>query len=152
MHAYLQELVNRVRHHENDADAFDRLVGELRGQASPADVLELLRAGADRVRRAALQSAQGRTEPDIVAAASRLAHDSSAAVREALAAAMEAAPHWLPNATLETLLADGSEGVRQVAARAARWCPDLQGVVLGRLSQDSNWRVRLNLAETLGHL
>src|SRR5438094_10521608 len=88
MHAYLQELVNRVRHHENDADAFDKLVGELRGTASPADVLDLLRSGADRLRRAALASAQGRTEPDLVAAAARLAHDGSAAVRETLAAAM----------------------------------------------------------------
>jgi ATP-dependent Clp protease ATP-binding subunit ClpC len=146
----LETLVERVRAADG-ADAFWQLVAHLRRPGASADDLaELLRAPEERLRRAAVAGAQGRTEPALLEAVAELVYDSETPVRQALAEALKDDPLWPLDKAVERLLYDDDSDVRLTAVEAARWRSGLEGTLTSRLAQDDSWRVRQAVARALG--
>ncbi|MCI0455352.1 MAG: AAA family ATPase, partial [Gemmataceae bacterium] len=133
-------------------DPFQQLIATLRQAADDAPVLLLdaLNSPDEILRRAALAAATGRTEPDLLAAVSALAHDPSLTVRQALAYALGDAPAWPLDHLAEQLLLDHDPQVRQSAVWAARRRPALELALVRRLAEDTNAWVRLDIATALG--
>jgi ATP-dependent Clp protease ATP-binding subunit ClpC len=145
----LADLIERVRGGEEPA--YWDLVRALRqGSGAPvADLLQLLEAPEEILRRAAVAAAQGRTEEGLLEAVGALAHDSEASVRQALAEALKEAPLWPLERVVETLLYDDDSDVRLAAVEAARWRAGLEGALVARLGPDNSWRVRQAIAWAL---
>jgi len=142
------DLIDQAR--SGDAEPFQKLVRVLRGDGVSASILiDLSRADAPNLRRAAVAAAVGRTEPDLLAALVALAADPADAVRLGLIEALASAPAWPLDAALERLLRDGEEEVRLAAARASRLRPALLDTLLARLAQEEDWRVRRAIVEAL---
>src|SRR5262245_52299262 len=101
--------------------------------------------------RAAIQGAQGRTEPLVLAAIAELVNDAIPYVRQSLAYALTDYPSWPLTDVAEKLLADWDSNVRQAAA----WCvpgrPALIPALLTRLAVEDNPYVRENIATALGN-
>jgi ATP-dependent Clp protease ATP-binding subunit ClpC len=134
-----------------DFDSYLALVFTLQADGGvPASLLiEFTTSPEPFVRRAAIQGAQGRTDPDLLGAVASLAHDPNELVRRQLAEALEESPTWPLDAAVETLLRDEDEDVRRVAIRAAHGRPGFESVLLERLADDHSWRVREALARLL---
>jgi ATP-dependent Clp protease ATP-binding subunit ClpC len=146
---HLDNLVARVRA-AADKDAYWDLVTHLRRGAASDDLLELLRADDDAVRRAAIAGVQGRVEPVLLEAVAELVYDPEPSVRLTLAAALKDDPLWPLEHAVERLLHDDDSHVRLAAVEAARWRSGQEGTLLARLAQDDNWRVRQAIALALG--
>ncbi|MBY0523450.1 MAG: AAA family ATPase [Gemmataceae bacterium] len=143
-----QDLIDRAR--SGDPEPFQQLVRALRADGIKADVLvEFARSEHPALRRAAIVGAVGRTEPEVLAVLTALAHDPAEAVRKNLAEVLATVPAWPMDDAVERLLRDEDEEVRQAAARAARLRPALEATLIARLSLDEEWRVRRAIAEAL---
>lgn len=149
MHPRFDELLCAAR--SGEEQDFQAL---LRALASDADLTAGVIAGycssAEPIlRRAGIELAKKRDEPELHASLLGLVGDSDDEVRCALAdAAREMA--WLADAALVTLFQDAACGVREHAARACGNRPLLADRLLSMLVDDDNWVVRRAVAETLG--
>jgi ATP-dependent Clp protease ATP-binding subunit ClpC len=145
---HLATLVERVRSGD-DTDAARDLVARLRRGAAVDDLLGLLRAPEESVRRAAVAGALGRGEAALLAALADLVYDPEPAVRRALAEALKDDPLWPLDRAVERLLHDDDSDVRLAAVEAARWRPAQEATLVSRLAQDDGWRVRQAVARAL---
>lgn len=143
------ELIEHAR--GGQPEPFLKLVRALQGRDVAAGTLiEFARSPDVVLRRAAVQGARGRAEPELLAALAALASDAVAPVRHALAEALAEAGDWNVPGAVERLLRDEDEEVRIAAARAARRRPEVEPTLIARLTQDDEWRVRRAVAEALG--
>src|SRR5262249_55024296 len=96
------------RARSGDSGPFQELVDARRaeGLRGPAVLVQCARSRETLRRRASVVAAQGRTEPEVVAAVVELVHDPCDDVRLCLARALENAPTWPLHGALERLLHD----------------------------------------------
>ncbi len=145
-----QDLIEQAR--SGEAEPFQKLVRALQARdVEPAVLIGFARSADVALRRAAIQGARGRTESDLVIAILVLVADPAEQVRLALAEALAEVPDWPLDRAVERLLRDDDEEVRIAAARAARQRPVVEAVLLARLTQEEEWRVRRAIAESLGY-
>ncbi|MCY1054910.1 AAA family ATPase [Nannocystis sp. SCPEA4] len=131
-----------------DADQIQDLVDRL-AHAEVAQVAELLVSSHEVIRRAAVQSAKARGEPELLQAVLGLIDDPRASVRAAVIEVAAARPSLLDDATVTRLLADDEEDVRKGAAGLGRGRAALTPALLLALA-DSDWNVREAAAKSLG--
>jgi ATP-dependent Clp protease ATP-binding subunit ClpC len=144
----LPELIDQAR--SGETELLRKLVRALQADRAPAPVLiDLTRDESPALRNAAILAAVGRTETELREALTELAGDPISGVRHCLANALASAPNWPLDAAVERLLRDDDDETRQLAARAARKRPALDSVLVARLGQEQEWRVRRAIAESL---
>src|SRR5207244_944206 len=112
-------------------EPFLKLVRALQGRdVAPTVLIDLCRSADVVLRRAAVQGARGRSDPELLAAVGALVADPDDLVRVTLAEALADVPDWPLDRAVERLLRDGDDEVRIAAAKAARRRPGVEAVLL----------------------
>ncbi|HXJ55585.1 MAG TPA: AAA family ATPase [Verrucomicrobiae bacterium] len=152
MNDEIQALIDSLRRgqYEDPREKISLLSAALQeGKADVPFLLSLLRAPQIPLRLAALDACRERPEPDLLAELALLVDHSDARARLKLAEVLCGRQQKLARETLQTLLGDADEDVREAACKSTSGQPEFQAAQEKALAGDPDWEVRLAAANAL---